>query len=230
MRGAVLDDRMVVGAMAVFELEGGGAGGKAQQLVAQADAEDGLADGDGLADVGDGDAAHLRVARAVGEHQPVVVLLREVIVPGHHGHGGVAPEQAAQDVELGAGVDQDDALAAVAKRHLLFDADHVDQVVLVRVVEVDRRAALDLYLAKHGALFAQDLGQCAGVDVEDARHLVFLEPFAEAFLRVPVAVFERIVGNDEARNMYLVRFVEERDVIGVLFIDRHAIVADEREG
>ena len=60
---------MVVGAMAIFELEGGGAGGKAQQLVAQADAEDGLADGDGLADVGDGDAAHLRVAR-VQKHLP----------------------------------------------------------------------------------------------------------------------------------------------------------------
>ena len=64
--------RLVVAPMTVLELEGRRSGRDRQQLVAQTDAEDRLAQRDRLADVGDRRPALLRVAGAVRQHHPVV--------------------------------------------------------------------------------------------------------------------------------------------------------------
>lgn len=64
---------LVVAAVAVLEFEGGCAGGDRKQLVAEADAEDRLAEGHRLFDVRDRGGALLRVAGTVGEHHPVVI-------------------------------------------------------------------------------------------------------------------------------------------------------------
>ena len=95
---------MVGAAMAEFQLVGLAAHGQAEQLVAQADAEDGLL-ADQLADVGHLRVQRLGIAGAVGE-EDAVGLERQHVFGGserrNHRDAAAGLHQAAQDVVLDA--------------------------------------------------------------------------------------------------------------------------------
>ena len=144
----------------------------------------------------------LRVAGTVGEHHPVVIEGGEIIVPRHADHRGAARKQAADDVVLAAAVDQHDLHRAVAVGFDLRRTHFGGEVAQVRIVECGRfRASFDDDLAQHDSPFADDLRELARVDPPDGGNAVFAQPFSEAFARIPVAVFERVVRNDQPLNM-----------------------------
>ena len=216
--------------MTVLELEGRRSGRDRQQLVAQTDAEDRLAQRDRLADVGDRRPALLRVAGAVRQHHAVVVDLREVVVPRHADHRRVPLRQAAHDVVFAAAVDQYDPVLPVSVRFDLFRADERRQVLLVRIDELRGLGrAFDHELAEHDAPLADDLRDPARVHAPNARHAVVLEPLSEAFARVPVAVLERIVGDDQSADVDTVRFEKAQQTV-LLRKLRNSVVADQRIG
>ena len=228
---ARLAHRLVVGAVAVFQLVGGGAGGDAQQLVAHADAADGFISLQGLADVLHRDLAERRVARAVGDEEAVPVELVEVVVPRDADQLHAALHQAAQDLVLDAAVHQDHLLVALAVADHFLAADDRDLVVQVGVGNgCDRLRAFLHDLAEHRALFAQQLGQRARVDPADAGDLLLLEPFVQALDGVPMAVFLTVVGDDQAPDVDLLGFEGLADAVGIHFHLRDAVITDERIG
>ena len=108
-------DRVVGAAVAEGELEGVEADRPAEQLVAEADAEDRLL-ADQLADGADDVVERGGVAGAVGEEDEVGVLgedLRRARPAGQQRHPAAALAELADDRELDPGVDADD-VGAVA--------------------------------------------------------------------------------------------------------------------
>lgn len=112
--GAASDDGVVVGPVSVGEFVGFASCGYSEELVSEADAEDGFSYLNGFLDVLDCGLALLWVTWAVGEHESVVVDLVEVVVPRYSYDSDVAFEEASDDVELGSGVDHYDFVFAVA--------------------------------------------------------------------------------------------------------------------
>ena len=222
--------RLVMAAVSVFQFEGGRSGGDRQQLVAQADAEDRLAERNRLFDVGDRGPALLRVSGAVRQHHPVVFELREIVVPRYADHRRVAVAQAADDVVLATAVDQYDPVPTVTVSLRLFRADLRDEIFAVRIDELLRLGrSFYEHLAEHHAAFADDLGDLPRIDAANGRNVVVGEPFAEAFDRVPMAVLERVVGDDQTPDVDTVRFEESEHPVffGKL---RNAVIAHQRVG
>ena len=56
--------------------------------------------------------------------------------------------------------------------------------------------------ALHRTVFTNDFGQFARVDAVDCRNFVLLQPVAETLLGVPMAVLKRIIGNNQATDMW----------------------------
>ena len=83
--------------------------------------------------------------------------------------------------------------------------------------------------AGSGAPLADDLRDPARVHAPNARHAVVLEPLSEAFARVPVAVLERIVGDDQSADVDTVRFEKAQQTV-LLRKLRNSVVADQRIG
>ena len=67
--------------------------------------------------------------------------------------------------------------------------------------ERSREISSDHDFPRHDAFFADHAGEGAGVDAGDARHVFPLEPVAEAFDGVPVAVVLAVIGDYEAADM-----------------------------
>lgn len=114
--GLGVDDGLVLGAVAVGEFVGGGAGGVGEHLNAEADAEDGFLEGEGfLEDLVEG-FEEGGVSGAVGNEDAVKSYpgANKVVVPGYADDGEVAGEEGAEDVVFHAAVDGDDGFGAVA--------------------------------------------------------------------------------------------------------------------
>ncbi len=197
--------RVVAAVMAEGQLEDGGAQGAGQQLVAQADAEDGhLAEQ--LADGVRGVAHGGRVAGSVGQEHAVGLASQHLGGRGggrHHLDGGDLA-QLGQDGPLDAEVVGHHPTGAVADRVRLGAGDGGHQVDAVgarlgpgRVGQlVDRGGAEG---AGHGARGAQVAGQATGVDPGDAGQVVVAQEAVQVVLAAPVAAPPGQVADDDAR-------------------------------
>ena len=222
-----------MGAVAVFQFIDGGAGGFAEQLVAHADAADGLAaERDLLADDVDGSLTGVGVAGTIGQEEAVEVHRGVVVVPRHADDLDAAADEAADDIGLDAAVDEHHLLAgALVVADNLLGRDLIDEVdaligglgdVVGLIVEDD--------LTHHHTVLAQHLGQLAGVDARDAGHMLALEPVGQTLVAVPVVVLFAIVGADHGGNVNLVALHECGQAIGLNGKRRYAVVADKGEG
>ena len=190
LRSAHHTGRLVVAAVAVFELVGRSACRAGEQLVAHTDAEDRLVPFEGLSDVADGLFAELRIARTVGNEKAVIVQGGEIIVPRDPYDPDSPADEAAEDIVLDAAVHKDDGLVAFAVGLDFLAADQFYLVLKVRVL--DRKVffhALRNYHSEHRAVVAQHLGDSPGVHAPDARDALLLHPGIQAADSVPVAVF-----------------------------------------
>ena len=98
---ARLAHRLVVGAVAVFQFIDGGAGGFAEQLVAHADAADGLAaERDLLADDVDGSLTGVGVAGTIGQEETVEVHRSVVVIPGNADNLNTTIDKTTYDIIL----------------------------------------------------------------------------------------------------------------------------------
>ena len=147
----------------------------------------------------DGFRADGRIAGTVGQEQTVVVHFGEIVVPRHPHDLDVPGNQAAEDVVLDAAIDQDDPLGALSVPDDLLAADGLDQVVLNTIGLFG--AAVDDNPSRHHALLPNHPGESPGVDAGDARHLLPLEPVAQALHGVPVAVVLTVIGNHEPADV-----------------------------
>ena len=191
--------RLVMTAVPVLQFIGVGTPGSGEQLVAHAYSENRLVPFHRLAKVGNRDVAELRVARPVGDEQPVVVELVEIVVPRHPDDLHSPFHEAPEDVVLDSAVNHHDCLGAAAIFNHILAADDGDLVGEVRVV--DREILLHAVRnnhSKHRALLAEKLRDGAGVDSEYSRNLLLFQPLVEALDRIPVAVVEGIVAYDDS--------------------------------
>ena len=99
-------DGVIAAPVAKLELIGAPAEGQGDELVPQADAKNGPAAPDSADELDDG--PHIfRVARAVGEEDPVRLVEGDLLrggVPGYHSHIAAPAVQAADNIELDAAV------------------------------------------------------------------------------------------------------------------------------
>ena len=111
-----VDDRMIRAVMAEFHLQRLRANGQAENLVAEANAEQRNLALDELARRGDRVIAGLRIARAVREEHAIRLQCQRVAGGGlrrHDDHFAAAIDQHAQDIALDAEIVGDDAAACV---------------------------------------------------------------------------------------------------------------------
>ena len=235
--------RMVAAVVSELELVGLAAEGEADELMAEADAED-------------GDFAHhaanvvlrvghrLGIAGAVGEKHAVRLHRQHIFGAGGRGNHGDAARlahQATQDVLLDAVVVGDDAVLGRAVFHAddfgrlvgahtlipLIDARRGDFLGQVGAVHLGNGARLGDQLvrvelevrndAAHHAVGAQVAHECAGVDLGEHGNLVALEVFLGDFLGTPVRADARELADNQALDVRAGGFV----VVGV-----GAVIAD----
>ena len=84
-----------------------------EELIAHADPADRLLLSEGLADMFDGDATLIGVARSIREEEPVKVNLIKVIVPGYAVERDLWTDEVADDIVLRAAVYEHDLLRSV---------------------------------------------------------------------------------------------------------------------
>ena len=237
--------RLVVAAMAVFQFQDAGAGGDAEELVAQADAHDGFGppsflpvtlallhhfpqDGDRL-------GTFLRVAGAVAQEDAVEIQFGIVIVPGDPQHFDAAAQQAADDVVLASAVHEDHPAGGLLFRMIEdgLPAGHFGDEIVGAVVldgHVPGFHAFRHDASVHDAALAEFPGQRTGVDPGDGRDAFAAEPFIQALFRVPVTVFLAVVGHDQAVGVDVVAFEMLFQPVFLPPVGRDAVIADERKG
>ncbi|MNT00812.1 hypothetical protein D3C72_1352560 [compost metagenome] len=251
-RGQVLD-RVVGAVVALIHLDGLGAQGDGQHLMAQADAQDRLAAGDQLLDFRHGvGAGRGRVARTVGQDHAVGIAGQDVLGRGrrrHHGDLHAGRGQGAQDVALHAVVDDHHRLGAgfrlgvagrpvpdalgpfkgLGRRGVLGQIQADQALPVARLGHQGVQVELALGVVGddgvRGALVADDLGQGAGVHTGQADHAARLHPAVEAAGGAPVGRLGRNVAEYGAAGRALGRRADLLDVFVV-----HADVADVGEG
>ena len=221
---------MVGTVVAELHLDGLGAGGQTQQLVAQADAEHrGVGGQEGLDGV-DGVVARLGVTGAVGEEDAIRVHRQHLGGRGlgrHHGQAAAAVHQHAQDVALHAKVVGHHVVLEVALCRgdvplaelpatfcpaVGFAHGHFFREI--HPLEAGEGAGLfegmgfiELLAGQDatglGAFLTQDAGQLAGVDVGDANDVVRLEVIGEGLLIAEIGGKYRKVPDDQSLSMDL---------------------------
>ena len=133
---------------------------------------------------------------------------------------------------LDAAVHQDHPLRALSVMEDLLAADLGDEVLLQILTSAAsgllRRTTVDHNFPRHDAFFADHAGEGAGVDAGDARHALPLEPVAEAFDRVPVAVVLAVIGNHQAADVDPFGFGAEGKAVGARAHVGRPVVAHER--
>mmetsp|Transcript_29981 Transcript_29981/g.86252 ORF Transcript_29981/g.86252 Transcript_29981/m.86252 type:complete len:264 (+) Transcript_29981:3781-4572(+) len=225
-RRAQIDARLVHAAIPELHLEGLRSRRERQQLIPEADAEDGRwrRARHHLPDVLDGHLALRGVAGAVAEEEAIKLIVGEVVVPWHHGE--LHPQDAHQvpnDVALDAAIDGQDVHRVSGRRlgahrevrigallgplhgrrheHLFLLPGHQRWKVLhTGVVEFEAvrlLAALHLDLPQHGAMLADQLRHRACVHAIDARHLLLLQPRCQCLLRGVMRRNEGVILNDD---------------------------------
>ncbi|MCY1508168.1 hypothetical protein D9M68_424690 [compost metagenome] len=234
----------VVGAMvAMAHLHGLGAGGQAEQLVAEADAEDRDLGVEELADRLDGVVARLGVAGAVGEEDAVRIQRQHFArrsLRRHHGQAAAAGDQHAQDVQLDAEVIGNHVVRQIgggdfrvavgfqvphagAPFVTLGAGNHLGQVQPLHARETARQfegfffggivASEDAAVLR--TLLAQDTGQTAGIDAGNGDGAVFLQVVRQGLPVAPAAGEQRQVADDQAGGPDLVRLGVFRGGAGV---------------
>jgi len=186
----------VVGAVAVLELDGLGAGGHGEELVAETDAEDGeLVVIDDLAKVVSGSAAVGWVAWAVGDEDAVEVL-RDVldgVVKGKDGDGGAAGDEGAHDVFLDTAVDESDVeVAGGGDVEGLLGGDAADEVDCFGVGEgfifIGIVLVADCDACEGRTLFTKVGDDFTGVDTGDGGNAGTSTPLSQRLYSGPMAV------------------------------------------
>ena len=221
--------RLVVAAMAVFQLEGVGTRGPGQQLVPHADAEDGLVFLHGLPEVPHRGLTQFRVAGAIGDEQPVVFKCVEVVVPRYPYQADAPFYEAAQDIVFHSAVDQHHCFVAVSVTYCLRAAYQRHLVLGIGVGDGEIPAgAMRLDDAGHRAFFAQGLREGPGVYAVDTGYVLFLEPGVQALHSVEMAVGFRIVADDKAPCPDALRLEVAADAVFVGFFGRYPVIAYER--
>mmetsp|Transcript_53709 Transcript_53709/g.150013 ORF Transcript_53709/g.150013 Transcript_53709/m.150013 type:complete len:345 (-) Transcript_53709:314-1348(-) len=251
-RGAHVHAGLVHAAVAELHLVGLGPRREPEDLVAQADAEDGQGRSakHHLTDVSDRYLALQRIARPVAQEEAVKLVLREIVVPGHHDElDPKALYKIPDDVVLHAAVHGEDGdllLVLPGERgrgsvrrqrrgheHLLLGArDGGRQIRLVGVRELHgrrRRAALHDDLAQQRAVHADELGQRTRVHPVDPRNLVLLEPQRERLPRGVVGRHEGVVRDHQGLDVYLVALEVPQQAQRVALLVGDAVVAYQGE-
>ena len=219
--------------VSVFQLICSGTRSPRKQLVAHADSENRLVSLHCLAETIYGHLAELRIAGTVGNEESVIVEAEEIIVPWHPYKLDASVHEAAEDIVLDSAVHEDDFLLSGAVADDFLAAHYVNLVVEIRVVNLFRRRGILSVRnndSEHRSILSQDLGKFPCINAVDTRYLLLLEPLIEALDGIPVAVLERIFGNDESPDPDFFRFEIEGDAIGVCSLVRHAVIADDRVG
>ena len=175
---------MVCAAVAVFHALGVAALGERHELVAKADGKGGHAVIIELRNLANDPRAVLRVARAVGEHEPVRFCGDDLCRRGKAGvyrHLAAAACQAPRDIALHAEIHQRNFGAGVAFAHHLGarDANRLHQVDLAKIPD-HIHAVLHIrkiagHHTAHGAAFPEFFNNRACIKADDAGNIKFFE-------------------------------------------------------
>lgn len=239
LAGGQVKGRDVVGTVTVLELDGAGADGESEKLMAEANAHDGdLRSLHEASKVVDSLLAMGRVTWAVGDEDTVVVLCHFVnrIVVRENGDRRAAAHQAAENVLLDTAVEQSNVeFGARRLNHKgSLGADALNQVdlagidealVLVGVVLVTNRDS-----GKGRTLLTEIGDDFAGVDARDGGDTFAGTPFAQALDSRPVAVLEGDIGDNHASNLNMGRFKVLEEVVVVALARGNTVVSNERLG
>mmetsp|Transcript_3258 Transcript_3258/g.5531 ORF Transcript_3258/g.5531 Transcript_3258/m.5531 type:complete len:870 (+) Transcript_3258:2518-5127(+) len=239
---AKVNRRLVSTTVTEAHLVGLGSGSKSEKLVTEADTKDGdrcLATRAGLAfhvhhlaDVLNRSGGHSGVTRSVTDEETIELAIQcvNVVVIGEDSEFNATAEELADNVVLHTAVVGSNARASTGIEDLdLGRRDLSDEVDLVWVIELDRVLG-NFDLTECTALFAENLGEHAGVNAVKSRDSGTAEPGAKALSSVPVRVGVRVVRNDETGNLDLVALVELGNSELIFLVTRHTVVANERVG
>lgn len=237
--GAHVQSGNVVSTVTVLELDGAGTSGQGQELVTQADTEDGKLGGlHQAAQVVDGVLAVSRVTGTVGDEDTVEVVgdLVDGEVVGEHGNTGATADQATQNVLLDTTVDDSDVALGVRSANVegSLGADLADEVDLLRVGK--GLILVGIVLLTHGdtgqrrTLLPQVGDDFTGVDARDGRNALTSTPFSKTLDSRPVAVALRSIGNDDTGGLQVGRLEILEQTVVVLLEGRDTVVANEGLG
>ncbi len=217
--------RLVLAAMAVFELVRFRAGGERQNLATEANAENRRLLVEKPAHGFDGFITHFRIAGAVGEHHAVKALVLKRPIPRHRGDRQAALHQRANDVVLAAAIDHGHALLPLAVMNGVFDADLRDEIIAVRIVKLDVAIFIN-HFAEHAAGAAQFLRQQPRIHAGEAGDFLRLQPAIQRAAAAPMAEIGGKLRHHQRGNLNLIGLKKTADTVHRL-LGRHAVIADE---
>jgi hypothetical protein len=239
LAGEEVESRDVVSTVAVLHLDGVGAGGDGQQLVAKTDAHDGdLGGGHKLAEVVGGAAAVGGVTRTVGDEDTVEVVGRLVDgeVVGHASDRGATGNDGANDVLLYTTVDETDVGVAIGRWNVegrlggyLFDKVNAARV-LVSLILVGVVLLTNGDLAKGRTLFTEVGDNVASVDAGDGGDTLASTPLCQTLDGSPMRVLSGSVCNNNGSSLDVGALKVLVEAVLVAHGSGHTVVANQRLG
>ena len=200
-----VDNGLIHAPVPKLHLEGLGSSCKGKNLIPKADAEDWSVGPllHHLLEVLDGLGALTWVTGPVAEEEAIEVLLREVVVPRHHGQLNPKTYQAADDVVLHATIHSQYVDIPPTREGLPLPPRNLcHKVAKVWVLKRGgARAALDEDATEHCTFLADDLGDHARVHPIDARHALTCQPVPQGAHAGVVGRLVRVVGDDDGLHM-----------------------------
>jgi len=97
----------------------------------------------------------------------------EVVIPGYANHGGIAFEQAADNVVFHAAIHQQHAFFPAPVSNHFFAAYFGYLIFVVGIDKVDIFSVGENKFASHRSFFSNEFSQLTGIDSENSGHFVF---------------------------------------------------------
>lgn len=229
----------VVSSVTILELDGAGANGQGQKLVAEANSHDGHRRGvHQTSEVVDRVLTVCRVTGTVRDENAVVVIghLVNRVVVREDGDGGTTADQAADDVLLDTTVDQSDVQVGSGglNNEGGLGAHALNEINLARIgkalVLVGVILLTDGDSGKRGTLLTKKCDNLARVHARDGRHALTSAPLAKTFHGGPMAVLQSHIGHDDPGTLEVRGLEILEKVVLVTLGRRHAVVANQRLG
>ena len=151
-----------------------------------------------------------RITGTVGNKQSIEFDVVKVIIPWHTNHGCVAIQKTTDNVVFYAAVNKQYAVFSFSIRNYFSATYFCYLILIIGIYKLNIITIRENKFPSHRSFFTNQLCQLTGVYAKYSWYFILYQPFAQAFSCIPVTVFKRKIGNNQAGSLNFFRFIISR--------------------
>ena len=125
-------------------------------------------------------------------------------------------------------IHQNNALFTSSVSDNFFAAHFCYLIFIIRIYKINIISIRENEFPSHRSFFANQFCQLTRVHTKNSGNFILYQPLAQAFSCIPVTIFKRKIGNNQACSLNFFRFVISRKSI-LDDVIRNAVISNSRK-